>query len=424
MKEFKYSRIDDKLYYEELANGLKVCIIPNANKDSFYAVLGVKYGSFDTSFVIDNQEVTTNYGIAHFLEHMNFYMENAEDPFSYFNKSGVNSNASTSYKTTKFYIWGTEKFKENFNYLLDFVLSPYFPQMQVDRERDVINEEIRMYADDPIWQIDEIAKKAVFQEYPIRENIAGTYESIAKITEEELYKCYNNFYVPNNMCLAIGGNVNVDDVMSIIKNNKKVKGLKKQEIKRLSYDEKDEVLDEYKEVRMNIVVPKAKYLFKMNENIFNIKSQLRLEMYLNMVLSIIFGSTSEFSEKVIDEKIVTSYYADWSKYGNYYVLEFAAETDKADIFKDLVDVYLKNINISESDFRRIKRVWIASEIKMSDSGDMPAENAIDDFINYGEIYTNRIDIIESLKLSELEKIIDSLNFDNCSFILANPLDDK
>lgn len=420
MKTYKYSRTNEKLYYEELKNGFRICIVPNKN-DNYYAVLGVKYGANDVSFKINDDYVETNYGIAHFLEHLAFNMEDGEDPFTFFNKSGVNANASTGYEATRYYIWGTKEFKKNLDYLLTFVLSPYFKNDSIKRERGIINEEIRMYEDDPGWNIDSVGRRMVFDKHPMKESISGTYDSIKKISEKELYDCYNTFYVPNNMYLVVSGNVNYEDVMDVIKNNKIINDMKPNYIiERKKVFEKNEVVKEYQELKLNIYLPKTKYMFKINRNNFSIKENIKLNMYLNMIVSIIFGGTSEFFEKVINENISTGYYVDCSLYGDYYILDFVAESDKADIFKDTIDEYLKNIRINEDDFRRIKRVWIASEIKMSDINDMVAESIIDDFISYDKFYTNRIDLIEELDLKELKKVIKELDFSNSIFILANP----
>lgn len=421
MKTYKYSRIGNKLYYNELNNGFRICVIPNLEKNNFYAVIGVKYGSSDTSFKDNGRVIETNYGIAHFLEHMTFNMEDGEEPFSFLNKSGVNSNASTTFDTTRYYIWGSEDFKKNLDYLLTFVFSPYFNEEGIKRERGIINEEIRMYKDEPGWHLDDEGRKMIFSENPCKEPISGTHESIAKITEQELYDCYNAFYVPNNMFLVVSGNITNEEVMDVIKNNKLVNEAKPNyNVERLKFNEPDEVIEEFKKIEMNIYLSKLKYAFKMRRDNFSIKDDIKLNMYLNMLLSILFETSSEFNEKITSNNIASSYYVDCILYGKHYLVDFVAESEKADIFKDEVDKVLANIQIDEDDFRRIKRVWIASEFKMSDSNDMLAENIMDDYIRYGNFHTDRIDIIESLSLKELKKVISELNWNNSCFILATP----
>ena len=240
MKTYNFARTNETLYYDELKNGFKVYVVPTTNKDSFYAVIGVFYGSNDISFIPNGQTEykETNLGIAHYLEHLAFANEEGEDPFSFFSKSGVNTNASTSFLSTKYYIWGNNDLKNNLDYLLNFVLTPYFTDENIKKELGVITEEIRMYEDEPNWVIDDLARKMAFKELPLKEKISGSYESIQKITKEELYDCYNTFYAPDNMFLIVSGNVSEKEVFDLVKNHKKLNSLlPKGKVKREEYDE-------------------------------------------------------------------------------------------------------------------------------------------------------------------------------------------
>lgn len=425
MKTYKFSRTEEPIYYDKLKNGFTVCVLPTKEKDNYYAVLGVKYGAMDTVFIPFGKDeyYESNYGIAHYLEHQAFEMPNGEDPMAFFSQSGVNSNASTSFISTKYYIWGVKELRKNLDYLLNFVLSPYFTKENVHQELGIINEEIRMYEDDPNWILDGIVRKMVYNELPVREKIAGSYETVAKITEEELKLCYDTFYVPNNMFLIVSGNVDENEVFDLVHKHEILNKLKPNyDIKRKEYRETEKVNDEYQEVKMNICIPKVKYIFKFTRDQFSIKEDFKLDMYFNIFVAILFGSTSEFYEKIRSENIVNAYYVDHCFYSNCYTLEFSADSDRADVFKDLVDDYIKNIQISENDFERMKRVWIASEIRMSDCPDIEAENVLDDLITYNKIYPNRIDLIDKMNMKELNQLIKDLNFENSCFVLMNPKD--
>lgn len=425
MKTYKFPRTGETVYCEKLANDFNVVVIPMKNKNNYYALLGVKYGSKDLEFIPVGKEeyLKTNLGIAHFLEHKVFEMEEGENPFSFFAESGTGANASTGFESTRYYIWGTDKFRENLDYLLTYVFSPYFTDENIKKEQGIISQEIKMYDDEPGWIIDDLSRKMAFNNSPVREKIAGTLESISKITKEELYDCYNTFYVPNNMYLVVCGNVSQEEVLEIVNNNKALKKHKPNyDIKRKEYHESDAVNMEYKALNLNIYVPKVKYLFKINRDKISLKDELKIDMYLNIINSVLFGSTSEFCEKVHNEEIANYYYSDFAKYDNYYILGFVAETDKADIFKDEVDKCLKNIEITSDELERMKRVWIASEIKMTDSCDLLSENLFEDLVTYNHLVIERIDIIESLNIKDLNKVVKTLDFEHNCFILANPKD--
>ena len=76
----------------------------------------------------------------------------------------------------------------------------------------------------------------------------------------------------------------------------------------------------------------------------------------------------------------------------------------------------KNIHINEKTMNRIKKVWIANEVRMIDSVTSTVNNCFDDIIKYGKIIPNRIDIIKNMKLKTLKEIIDKIDFDNISIV--------
>ena len=145
-------------------------------------------------------------------------MFNMEDgtAFDYFSKLGSSVNAYTTYNLTCYEVYSSTYFKENLNYLLDYVQTPYFTNELVNNERGIITEEIKMYEDMPDWQCESKLREAVYKIHPRRVDIGGTVSEIMKITKEDLYTCYNNFYSPNNMFLLMVGNFDYVKASSIV----------------------------------------------------------------------------------------------------------------------------------------------------------------------------------------------------------------
>ena len=192
MKEIFLNGIDQTIYYEELKNGLKVVLIPILNKKDYYVNYTTKYGSINLDFIPNNSDKVykSPKGIAHFLEHKMFEQESGEDPFTFFSKTGTSSNAGTSYKNTSYYIYGMNALKENLNYLINFVNEPYFTDKNVEKEKGIIIEEIKMYDDNPDWILSEEIAKATFKTHPIRYDIAGYPETVNSITKEKLVRSF------------------------------------------------------------------------------------------------------------------------------------------------------------------------------------------------------------------------------------------
>ena len=421
MKKNSFSNLDQDIYTFKLNNGLEVHLIPFKNKKNFYAILGTKYGSKDIEFYVDDKCIKTPYGTAHFLEHKMFEMENGVDPFKFFSESGVNTNASTTFDNTRYYIWGVNDLEKNLSYLIDFVFSPYFTDTNVYKEKGIIKEEILMYSDDPDWAMDDEARKNLFYNLPIREKIAGNVKDIEKITKEDLLNAYNTFYNPSNMYLVIGGNINVKNIEKLLKEHKLLNSIKKNgNIKRKEYEEAESVKEEFTKLYMNVTIPKIRFSIKINKDNFNDFSFIEQNMYLGVIISSLFGTTSDFKEKVTKDGLTSGFYVEKNSFYNYLTLDISAESDKADMFIDEVKKTLSNIKIKASDLERIKKVWIASEIRMIDNIELTVDNVYNDLITYDNVYLDRINIIKCLNIKKLNKFIKHLDLSNQSLVMILP----
>ena len=225
MKKSKLEKLDLSLYTEELDNGLRVFIVPKTDVNGIYATLSTKFGSVYKEFVPLNEKkmVSVPLGVAHFLEHKMFEQKNNIDPFTFYSERGSDANANTSNYKTTYLFSGPNFFDENINYLLDYVQDPYFTDENVEKEKGIIEQEIKMYEDDPYFKMYDGIIYNTFIKHPIKYPIAGTVEDVRKITKEDLYTCYNTFYHPSNMFLVITGNVDPKEAMEVIKINQEKK---------------------------------------------------------------------------------------------------------------------------------------------------------------------------------------------------------
>ena len=419
MKKNSFANLEQDIYNFKTKNGLDVYVIPFKDKKNYYAILGTKYGSRDIDFLINNKEYKTPFGTAHFLEHKMFEMEVGVDPFKFFSESGANTNASTTFDNTRYYVWGVNELEKNLSYLLDFVYTPYFTDENVEKEKGIIKEEILMYEDDPEWAMDDVMRKNLFYELPIREKIAGTVESVTNITKDDLYNAYNTFYNPSNMVLVIGGCVDPKNVEKLITTHEKLNKIKKiDKIKRIEYDEPIDVREEYEKLYMNVLNPKLRFRIKINKKNFEDFSDIEINMYIGVIMADLFGSASIFKEEVTREHLTSGFYVEKNNFDNFLTLDITAESDKADMFIDKLKDTLKNIKIKTSDLERIKKVWIASEIRMIDNIELTVDNAYSDLITYNKIYLDRVEIIKELNIKKLNKFIKKLDLTNQSLVMV------
>src|SRR3954467_6569651 len=224
MEKISFDQLQEELYHEKLANGLNVYILPKSGFNKSFATFTTNYGSIDNHFVpLGSEEyIKVPDGIAHFLEHKLFEKEDG-DVFQQFSRQGASANAFTSFTRTAYLFSSTSDVEKNLETLVDFVQSPYFSEKTVEKEKGIIGQEITMYDDNPDWRLYFGLIQNLYQNHPVKIDIAGTIESISHISKDLLYECYNTFYHPSNMLLFVVGPVDVQKIMEQIKENQKKK---------------------------------------------------------------------------------------------------------------------------------------------------------------------------------------------------------
>ncbi len=417
MKKIDFKGLDVSCYKEVLDNGLEVFLIPFTNKKNYFMAYATKFGSEITNFIPagEDKEIKVPDGIAHFLEHKMFEQEDGIDPFTYFSKSGTGANAFTSFDRTQYICYGTKNFNDNLAFLLSYVDSPYYTDENVEKEKGIIAEELNMYSDMPDWQIETKLREAIYVNHPRRIDIGGTVPEIMKITKEELYTCYNNFYSPNNMFLLLVGNFDVEEARNIINEEMKSR-------KNMGTPVVTDILEE-KEVNVheetfytNIKVPKVAIGLKISTDNLKDYDELTLDLYLQMFSTLVFGSSSLFRERVRNKKLLNSFSADWESIPGFKNYLMIVSTDNPAEFIREFKEEISNINILDDAFNRMKKVWISSEVKLFDYVDSVASNVSDDLIRYGDVIPDKIERFKKLSIEELKDIISKIDFNNICYI--------
>lgn len=207
----------EELYTGTLSNGLRLAVQPKPGYQRKFALFSTRYGSIDTKFVPpgSDQAVRVPDGVAHFLEHKLFEAEdgNADDRFS---ELGASCNAYTSFTKTSYLFSTVDRFEECLRLLVRFVGHPYFTGQSVEKEKGIIEQEIRMYEDSPYWRVFFNLLEVMLPEHPAHVDIAGSVESVRAIDPDVLYLCYRTFYHPSNMLVHVLGDIDPEPVVSMI----------------------------------------------------------------------------------------------------------------------------------------------------------------------------------------------------------------
>ena len=420
MKAIKLNKINETIYYEKLKNGMDVYLYPKKDYHNNYVTFTTKFGSINHEFVPINEDkfIKVPLGIAHFLEHKVFVQENDPQPSNFFAESGAISNAYTTFKNTTYLFSGPDRLKENINYLLDFVQTPYFTEENVESEKGIITQEIHMCDDRPIDVLYEHIRTTTLHSNSYKDSIIGDVEDINSITKELLDTCYDTFYHPSNMFLVVTGNFDKDEILnSIIENQSKKKYEKEVEIKVKRMKEKDSIVKEKEVIKTNTNIPKLAYNIKIPTNIFKMDKR-KLNLYMYIIFGILFDDSSVFDEEAKNEKVITnSIFINVLNCDTHIILSLINETFKYDRLLELIKDRLNNVEISKQDLERKKKVLVSNEIFSFENIEIVNEMIVDSIIFDNHIEDNIIDIINSLNIDEVNDIISKIDFNNTSTVI-------
>ncbi len=402
-------------YYEiDHSSGLKIFVMEKPDYSGAYALFGTKYGSVDTCFRIKGEESYTKVpeGIAHFLEHKLFESEEL-DAFERFNKTGASANAYTSFDRTCYLFQCSDKFNENLEILLDFVKAPYFTEETVQKEQGIIGQEIRMYQDDPDWQVLFNLLRGLYHNNPVRIDIAGTVESIAEINADLLYSCYNTFYNLSNMALAVAGNVKKEDVIAIAD-----KILKKEEpviFEQIIPEENDKVLTDYTEEKLDVEIPKFALGFKENHST-PVRSAKEI-LLTNLAMDILIGKVSPLYTKLLNDGLINSSFGkEYFTGRGFACVFFSGESNEPEKVKEGIISQinsLKQNGISQEDFEvSLKRLYGQEVFGFNDTDNL-ANNILDCYFNGYGLFES-VELYKTVTKQEVEQIIkEKFDTENC-----------
>ena len=421
IQEIKSDRAGDSYYKINHPTGLTVYVYPKEGYKSAYAIIGTKYGSINTCFSCDGGEkITVPDGIAHYLEHKLFESDEG-DVFAKFAQTGANANAYTSFEKTCYLFSCTSKFDESFEMLLDFVQDPYFTAQTVAKEQGIIGQEIKMYDDSPDWRVMFNMLGGMYQNHPVKIDIAGTVETIAQITAEKLYQVYNVFYNLRNMALCVAGNVTPEQVLKIC--DKMLKNNEKHEIKNYFEDEPYEIAEPYVEQNFPVSMPMFNLGFKEKPDSVLTEKQLA---ETNILLSMLASPASSLYRSLMDANLINSTFSYELFDGPGYCSvifggESRAPKQAAEMIKQFISKYKAN-GLNKEDFDIARKSVYGDVISSLNSVSSIANAILDYHFNDNEMF-KYINAVENASFEDVNaKLQKMLDVNNCTLSVVKSPD--
>lgn len=301
---------------------------------------------------IENEQ---NNGVSHFIEHMLFKgtkNRTSKQLASEIDNLGGQINAFTSKECTCYYVKLLDShINIGIDVLSDMLLNSLFDENDIDKERSVILEELKMYEDSPEDLVYDLLTEGIYKNDSLGMNIVGTVESLQNLNREVLLDYFEKYYVPNNSVISISGNFKFEEMVEILE--AKFKDWKP------------------KEVSVNVEPAEFKSCYiARNKDTEQVNLAMSLEaipvedneeVYALAIINTVFGGSisSKLFQKIREEKgLVYSIYSSQSLYrkcGELGIFASMSNENLEEVYesiieeiKDLKENYLTEKEIRES----------------------------------------------------------------------------
>mgnify|MGYP001574400934 FL=1 len=203
-----------------LKNGVRVHLVPLSGTQAATLLVLFKVGS--------RNEPLKVWGGSHFIEHLMFKgtkkRPETVDISKELDRYGAEYNAYTGKDLTGYWVKiATEQIPVAVDLLHDMLFNSKYEAAEMTREKKVIIEEIKMYEENPIMHLEDLLEEAIFDKHTLGRNIAGTAQSMMAMKRNDVIAYRDAHYVPENMVVAVAGNVPKNILSLIEKSFGKVK---------------------------------------------------------------------------------------------------------------------------------------------------------------------------------------------------------
>ena len=353
-----------------LPSGLTVLCRTMPGYSSVHAMYATNFGSVVREFTLNGKRIQLPAGTAHFLEHKMFESEQG-DAFDLYAKTGAAANAFTSYDRTCYIFTATGMTDENLDILLNMVGHPWFTKETIAKEQGIIGQEIKMYDDSPDWRLLTALFRCLYKSHPIRDDIAGTTQSIAELTPQMLYSCTRGFYAPSNMVLSVAGKITLAQAVDACKRNGLYRARAPHEVE---WDIPAQTGPlPHKEAFFTMPVTKPCFGVAYREEPLA-EGDLKRELLLDMLGDLVVGGLTKLYRRLYDEALVNPEFS-----GDFIAVRGActvAFTGESDTPRQVVDLLQEEIE-------RMRREGVDPEVFMLVKNQMYGEllgdvEAVDD----------------------------------------------
>lgn len=335
------------------SSGLDVILVHRPGFKQSTAIYGTPFGSLNLEQKLNGEHIYHKQGLAHFLEHKLFEVEDGTDVLSTFAQMGASANAFTSYEETMYYFNHNGDIKEPLELLIDFVSEFKISEASVEKEKGIITEELIMYEQMPDMILLTETFRNVFHDFPIIYDIAGTRESVASTSLEDLELAYKMNYNDERMVLVIVSPEQPEVLKSIIDRKLESHTKSLDHVEDYFQVEPHDVVHEHRTLHAKVTLDKMSRAYKFP---YYGDNRMMDEFKMRMILDMNFTDMDSEFQSYIDDKILSpSFSYDVDIQNDIAVIYFFNDGEKFDAFVELIDKKMAALQIDELLFEQLSR---------------------------------------------------------------------
>jgi len=391
-----------KFNQTRLDNGLRIVTVPMEDNPAVTVLVMVETGS--------KYESKNTNGLSHFLEHMMFKgttkRPTAMDITKELDSLGAHYNAFTGQEYTGYYAKvSKEKIDSALDIVSDIYLDPLLNEKEIEKEKGVIIEEIRMYQDLPHRHIHDVFLSLVYGDQPAGWNVAGTEDTVKSFKREDFKKYLEEHYVAEATTVVVSGSFNEQEVIEKIKGKfSNISTSKNQpKLKVIEEQNSPRIILKFKETDQAHIVLGVRSYDARSTN----------DSTISVLATLLGGGMSSRLFQKLREEMGVGYYvrANQDSYTDHGILAISTGIDTKridEVISTLISECKKIVNedITEEELNRVKDYMSGSFILGLETSDSRAEYCAINQILKGGIDTpqTEIDKIRKVTVDDIKKV--------------------
>jgi predicted Zn-dependent peptidase len=406
-----------------LSNGLKIVTIPMEDNPAVTVLVTVETGS-----KYEKKEIS---GLSHFLEHMVFKgskkRPTAMDISRELDSLGAQYNAFTSQEYTGYYAKvSKEKIDTALDIVSDIYLHPLFDEKEIEKEKGVIVEEIRMYQDSPHRHVNDLFMNLVYGDQPAGWNIAGNEDTVKSFKREDFVKYLSEHYVAEATTVVISGTFDEKDAIKKVEEAFSNISIEKKHTKLAVKEEqnKPQTLLKFKETEQAHLILGVRSFDAKDEH----------DPVLSVLATLLGGGMSSRLFQKLREEMGVGYYirANHDAYTDHGIFSISTGIDTTridEVIKVLLNECKKIVNeeISEQELNKVKDYIAGSFVLGLETSDSRAEYCAINQILKGKIDSpqQEIEKIKRVTVNDIKEIAKKIFVDEkLNLAIIGPYKDK